>query len=183
MVGGLCVWIGNPLFDMMSRMMFNSSLYSSFCRWYVFGLLCRNLMAAYLCWAGWFEEYGIIVSVKVGFLYTEIFQLVGVMWIVMFRKFNLLLDSVSAVNFMFGWIVLKLFCLLLMSVWLQLYIIRISSTYWKYLTILCLFERSVRWVSSRFWIKTLLLCLRLEHPWLVHLVELVFCLCWRNSFF
>jgi hypothetical protein len=88
--------------------------------------------------------------------------LVGIMWIVMFRKFNLLLDSVSAVNFMFGWIVLKLFCLLLMSVWLQLYIIRLSSTYRKYLTILCLFERSVRWVSSRFWIKTLLLCLKLN---------------------
>jgi hypothetical protein len=66
-VGGLCVWIGNPLFNMMSRMVFTSSLYSSLCRWYVFSLLCRNLMAAYLCWAGWFEEYGMDVSVKEGF--------------------------------------------------------------------------------------------------------------------
>jgi len=119
MVGGLCVWIGNLLFDMMSHMMFTSSLYSSFCRWYVFNLLYRNLMAAYLCWAGWFEEYGIIVSVKEGFLYMEIFQLVGVLWIVTSRKFILLLDSVSAVNSMFGWIVLKSFCMLLMSLWLE----------------------------------------------------------------
>jgi len=35
------------------------------------------------------------------------------------RKFNLLLDSVSAVNFTFGWIVLKSFCMLLRSVWLE----------------------------------------------------------------
>jgi hypothetical protein len=45
--------------------------------------------------------------------------LVGVLWIVMSRKFILLLDSVSAVNSMFGWIVLKSFCMLLMSVWLE----------------------------------------------------------------
>jgi len=82
MVGGLCVWIGNPLFDMMPRLVFTSSLYSYLCRWYVFSLLCRDLMAVYLCWAGWFEEYGIMVSVKEGFLYMEIFQLVGVPWIV-----------------------------------------------------------------------------------------------------
>ena len=119
MVGGLCVWIRNPLFDMMSHMVFTSSLYCSLCRWYVFSLLCRNLMAAHLCWAGWFEEYGIIVSVKEGFLYMEIFQLVRVLWIVTSRKFNLLLDSVSAVNFTFGWIVLKSFCMLLRSVWLE----------------------------------------------------------------
>jgi hypothetical protein len=42
MVDGLCVWIGNPLFDIMSRMVFTSSLYSSLCRWYVFSLLCRH---------------------------------------------------------------------------------------------------------------------------------------------
>jgi hypothetical protein len=80
MVGGLCVLVGNPMFNMMSHMMFTSS--SSFCKWYVFNLLCRNLMAVYLCWAGWFEEYGIIVSVKEGFWYMEIFQLLGVLWIV-----------------------------------------------------------------------------------------------------
>jgi len=48
-----------------------------------------------------------IVSVKEGFLYMEIFHLVGVLWIVTSRKFILLLNSVSAVNFMLGWIVLK----------------------------------------------------------------------------
>ena len=67
---------------MMSPMIFTSSLNSSFCKWHFFNLLCRNLTAAYLCWTGWFEESGIIVSVKEGFLYMEIFQLVGVLWIV-----------------------------------------------------------------------------------------------------
>ena len=86
----------------------------------MFSLLYRNLTAAYLCWAGWFEEYGIMVSVKEGFLCMEIFQLVGVLWIVTSRKFPLLLVSVSAVNFMFGWSVLKSFCMLSMSVWLEL---------------------------------------------------------------
>jgi len=90
------------------------------------------------------------VSVKEGFRYMEIFQLVGILWIVTSRKFILLLDSVSTVNFMFEWIVLKSFCMLLMSVWLESQIIRVSSTYRKYLTILCLFESCVRWVSSRF---------------------------------
>ena len=59
-----------------------------------------------------------IVLVKEGFLHMEIFQLVGVLWIVISRKF-ILLDSVSTVNFMFGWIVLKLLCMLLVSVWLE----------------------------------------------------------------
>jgi hypothetical protein len=52
---------------------------------YVFNLLYRNLMAAYLCWAGWLEECGIIAPVKVGFLYIEVSQPVGVLWIVMSR--------------------------------------------------------------------------------------------------
>jgi len=72
-------------------------------------------MAAYLCWAGWFEEYGIMVSVKEGFLYMENFQLLGVLWVVTSRKFGLLV-SVYAVNFMCGWNVLKSFCMLSMSV-------------------------------------------------------------------
>ena len=67
-VGSWCVWTGKPLFNMMSWMVLVSPLYSSLCRLYVLSLLYRNLMAAYLCWAGWFEEYGMIVSVKVGFL-------------------------------------------------------------------------------------------------------------------
>ena len=100
-------------------------------------------MAAYLCWAGWFEEYGIMVSVKEVFLYMEIFQLVWVLWIVTSRKFSLLLVSVSAVDFMFELSVLKSFCLLSMSVWLESQIIKILSMYRKYLTILCLFERCV----------------------------------------
>ena len=51
----------------------------------MFSLLYMNIMAAYLCWAGWLEEYGMIVSVKVGFLYLDVFQLVGVLWMVKSR--------------------------------------------------------------------------------------------------
>ena len=74
-VGGLCVWTGNPLLDRMSWMV--SSLYLSSFKWYVFSLLYRNLTSAYLCLAGWFEVYGMIMSVNVGFLCLEITQLVG----------------------------------------------------------------------------------------------------------
>ena len=74
-------------------------------------------MVACLCWGGWFEEYGIMLSVKEGFLYMEVVHLVGVLWTVMSRKFICLLDSGSAVNFMFGWSVLKSSCMLLMFVW------------------------------------------------------------------
>ena len=77
--GVLCVWVGKPLFSMMAWMMLISSLYSFLCMWHVFSLLCRYLIAAYLCWAGWLEEWGIIVSVKVGFLYMDVTQLVGVL--------------------------------------------------------------------------------------------------------
>ena len=81
----VCVWIRKPLFSIMSCMVLISSLYSLLCRLYVFSLLYRNLMAAYVCWAGWLEEYDMIVSMKVGFLYMEITQLVGDLWIVMSR--------------------------------------------------------------------------------------------------
>ena len=57
--GGLCGWIGKALLYMMLWIMFSSVLYSSSCRLYVFSLLYRNLIAAYLCWAGWFEVYGV----------------------------------------------------------------------------------------------------------------------------
>ena len=83
--GGWCVWIGKPLFSMMSRMVSDSLLCSSFCRLYMFSLLWRNRMAAYLFWTGCFEEHGMIVSVEVGFLYTEVIQFVGVLWMVICR--------------------------------------------------------------------------------------------------
>ena len=76
---------GKPLFSIMSRMVSDSLLYSSFCRLYVFSLLWRDVVAVYLCLAGWFEEYGMIVSVNVGFLYMEVLQFVGVLWMVMSR--------------------------------------------------------------------------------------------------
>ena len=84
-VSVLCVRTGKPLIKVMSRMVSTSYMYSFLCRWYVFSLLYRNLMAAYLCWAGWLEEYGMTVSVKVDFLYMEDTQLVRVLWIVMSR--------------------------------------------------------------------------------------------------
>jgi len=52
----------------MFRMMFSSFLNSFVCRLYVFRLLCRNLIAAYLCCVGWLDVRGMIVSVYVGFL-------------------------------------------------------------------------------------------------------------------
>ena len=81
--GGLREWVGKAFLNMMLWMVFSSVLYSSSCRLYVFNLLYRNLMAAYLCWDGWLEECGMIVSVKVGFLFIEVFQPVGVLLMVM----------------------------------------------------------------------------------------------------
>ena len=34
-------------------------------------------MVACLCWGGWFEEYGMMLSVKEGFLYMEVVQFVN----------------------------------------------------------------------------------------------------------
>jgi len=68
----------------------------------VFFLLYRNLTVAYLCWLGWLESYGMMVSVNVSFLYMANFQLVGVLWMVMSRKFSWLSVSCSAVKTSFG---------------------------------------------------------------------------------
>ena len=81
---GLCGWIEKALLNMMFRIV-SSLLYSSSCMLYVFSLLYMNLMATYLCWAGWLEDYEMIMSVKVGFLYMDVFQLMGVLWMVMSR--------------------------------------------------------------------------------------------------
>jgi len=43
-------------------------------------------MAACLCWGGWFEEYGIMLFVKDGFLYMEVIHFVGVLRIVMSKN-------------------------------------------------------------------------------------------------
>jgi len=74
-------------------------------------------MLACLCCGGWFDVYGMILSVNVGFLYMEVVHFVGVLWMVMSRKFICLFDSVSAVNVMLGWSMLKSSCMLLMSEW------------------------------------------------------------------
>ena len=116
MVGVLCVWIGNPLFSMMPRMVFSSSLYSSLCRWYSFSLLCIKpygcvFVLGRVVWGIWDNGVG-----NGRFSIYGNFPVGGVLWIVTSRKFSLLLVSVSAVNFMFGWCVLKSFCMLSMSV-------------------------------------------------------------------
>ena len=90
-----------------------------------------------------------MVSVKVGFLYTANFQLAGVLWMVMSRKFIWLFVSCSAVNLSFGCIVLKSSRMLWTSEWLVSNMISMSSTYLKYFTILCLSDRSGMWVCSR----------------------------------
>jgi hypothetical protein len=76
--------------------------YSSSCSWYVFSLLYKNLTAAYLCCGGWFDVYGMMVSVKVGFLKIDIFTLPCVLCMVVSRMLIVLLCSISAVNFRFG---------------------------------------------------------------------------------
>jgi hypothetical protein len=40
----------------------------------VLSQLYKNLTAANLCWMGWLDVYGMIVSVNVGFLYMDILQ-------------------------------------------------------------------------------------------------------------
>ena len=87
--------MGKPLLDRTSWIVSSSCLSSSSFRLYeyVCNLLYKNLAAAYLCWAGWLELYGMTVSVKVGFLCMEIVQFVGVLWIVVSRKFILSSDS------------------------------------------------------------------------------------------
>jgi hypothetical protein len=67
-----------------------------------------------------------MVSVNVGFLYMVNFQLVGVLWMVMSRKFIWLFVSCSAVNFSFGCIVFKSSMMLWTSIDDQ-YVIYISE--------------------------------------------------------
>jgi len=61
-------------------MMLISRSCSCFCRLYVLSRWYRNLTAAYLCCVGWLDVYGIMVSVKVGFLNMDIFRPVGDLW-------------------------------------------------------------------------------------------------------
>jgi len=90
-----------------------------------------------------------MVSVNVGFLYMAYSLLRGALWMVMSRKFSWLFISCSAVNFSFGCVVLKSSRMLWTSEWLESYMINMSSTYLKYLMILCLSDRSGMWMCSR----------------------------------
>ena len=67
------------------------------------------------------------VSVKVGFLYMDIFQFVGVLWMVKSKEFILLLVSVSAVNVRLGYTALSS-NVFSMFVWLGSKINSMSST-------------------------------------------------------
>jgi len=78
-LGGFCGRIGNELFSWMLWMICSSRSYSPVGKSYVFSLLYKYLIAANLCWVGWLDVYGMIVSVNVGFLYMDIFQSVVVL--------------------------------------------------------------------------------------------------------
>ena len=136
-------------------------------------------MAACLCWGGWFEVYGMILSVKVGFLYTEVVHLVSVLWIVMSRKFMWLFDSGSAVNIMLGWSHPVCFWRLCGgSRKLPKCHPHIGSTlwccvYWK-------FVWGVRLLSFAGKIK--LWVLTMGRPWPARPIEIRFSRCWKNSF-
>jgi len=78
-LGGFCGQTGNELFSRMLWTICSSRSYSPVGKSYVFSLLCKNLIAANLCWVGWLDMYGMIVPVNVGFLYMDIFQSVGVL--------------------------------------------------------------------------------------------------------
>jgi len=56
---------------------------------------------------GWFDVYGISVSVKIGFLNIGIFMPGGSLWMVMSRKLSLLSCSNSSVNVRLGCMELK----------------------------------------------------------------------------
>ena len=82
-------------------------------------------MAADLCWGGRFEEYGMMLSVKDGFLYMENVHRAVFLWMVMSRKFIWILDSGSAMNFTLGWSVSKSSRVFMMTLWRESKIIRI----------------------------------------------------------
>ena len=87
----------------------------------MFSLLYRNCIVACLCWVGWLEVYGMIVSVNIGFLHMAILRFVWVLLMVMYRKFIWLFSSHCAVNLSFGCIVLKSFSTFCMSEWFVVY--------------------------------------------------------------
>jgi hypothetical protein len=83
----LCVaGLGTLVFDWESVIVEDVDVSSSwswscFCRLYVLCLWYRNFIAAYLCCEGWLDVYGMMVSVKVGFLNMDVFRPVGDLWV------------------------------------------------------------------------------------------------------
>jgi hypothetical protein len=63
-------------------MMFSSCFYSLLCRWLVSSLLYKNRIAVCLCCGGWFDVYGMMVSVRVGFPWIDSFMLSWVLCMV-----------------------------------------------------------------------------------------------------
>jgi len=74
---GFWICIGKELLYSVLWIMFFSCWCSLSCTWYNFSLLYKNLTAAHFCCIGWFEVYGMRVSVYVGFLKTEMLTFVG----------------------------------------------------------------------------------------------------------
>jgi len=114
-------------------MIFFPSLLTAF-RLYVFILLIRCRMAAYLCSCGWHETLGIIKSVVVGFLYTLNVKVSCSFRIVTSRKLIIFSVSFSIVNLMLGVGLLKELKTSRKFVMGSLYTIKMSSTYRKYPT-------------------------------------------------
>ena len=116
-------------------MILSSSLSAAF-KPYVFILLIRLCMAACLCSCGWHESSGMIELVVVGFLYTLKANVFCSFRIVATRKLILFSVSFSIVNLILGVISLKDSKTSCMFVMVSLYTIKVSSTYWKYPTML-----------------------------------------------
>ena len=73
-------------------------------------------MLACLCWGGWFDVWDDTVG-ECRFPIYGGCPFGGGLWMVMSRKFIWLFDSVSAVNVILGWSILKSSCMFLMSEW------------------------------------------------------------------
>jgi hypothetical protein len=96
-----------PLLCKICRMILCSWVLLESGRSYVFILLTMYCIAACLCSGGWHDALWIMVSVAVGFLYMLKVNLSVSLLMVISRKFNWLLDSVSIVNFRVGESLLK----------------------------------------------------------------------------
>ena len=93
--------------------------------------------SVFVVW-GWFEEYGMMISVKVGFLYMAILKVVGVLRMVTSRQFKAWFSPISAVNCKLRCSALKSLRMIWMQVLLESKIRKKSSTYLQQFIMPCL---------------------------------------------